>query len=247
VDMPLTVLQKDGTTQTVSARVRMSVGLQAENKGTHMSRFIMQLSEWSRNNTFSVNFDEFLQEMQHRLEAPTSEISVAFRYFMEKAAPVTKLSAPMGYDCTFLGQLHGTHYQFTLGVTVPISTLCPCSKTISDYGAHNQRAEIRVKLLIDSQENHALVWIEDLITALDECASCPVYPLLKRADEKWVTERQYDNPKFVEDVIRDATLVLRNYPGVQGFELEVEALESIHGHNAWAFHSECKDSTLLLS
>jgi GTP cyclohydrolase I len=239
VDMPLTVVQKDGHQQVVAARVTMSVGLQAEVKGTHMSRFIIQLSEWSRSKAITLNLREFLEELTERLDAPSAQIGIAFRYFMEKAAPVSAgLSAPMGYDCTLSGRLDNGVCTIIMGVDVPMSTLCPCSKAISDFGAHNQRAVAKTRVVMDTEHEHSVVWIEDIVAGMDEAASCPVYPLLKRADEKWVTERQYTNAKFVEDVIRDATLFFRGHEGVTGFSLEVEALESIHAHNAWAAHAE---------
>lgn len=243
VAIPINVIQKDGVLQPVSAMARLSVGLPAEHKGTHMSRFIIQLSEWSRDKALCLNFKEFLSETMDRLNVTSAQTEFKFRYFIEKKAPVSDMSAPMAYDCTFGGSLvkeanAQEHYQFVLGLVVPVATLCPCSKAISDYGAHNQRAEMRVQLLLDTETEQRVVWIEDLVTALEECSSCPVYPLVKREDEKYMTERAYDNPKFVEDVIRDAILVLRDYPGVNEFSIEVEALESIHGHNAWASHRE---------
>jgi GTP cyclohydrolase I len=140
---------------------------------------------------------------------------------MEKMAPVSQMSAPMAYECSISGKLIQDQYQIVLGVIVPIATLCPCSKAISDYGAHNQRAEIRAQVIVDTQTEHSIVWFEDLITSLEKCSSCEVFPLVKR-----------------EDVIREAILTLRDYPNVSGFSLEVEALESIHGHNAWATHQE---------
>jgi GTP cyclohydrolase I len=217
----------------------MSVGLPAEFKGTHMSRFVIQLSEWSQNKTLCLNFREFLQEAKARLEAPSAFVDLKFRYFIDKAAPVSGLSAPMAYECEFKGSLdEQDHYRLMLSVLVPCATLCPCSKAISDYGAHNQRALIHAKVMIDPAPENRLVWIEDLVTGLENSSSCPVYPLIKRADEKFITEKAYDNPKFVEDVIREATLFLREAEGITGFSLEVEALESIHAHNAWAAHAE---------
>lgn len=243
VAMPMRLLQKDGRVQSVSAMARLSVGLPRTCKGTHMSRFIIQLTEWSRDKVLSLNLREFLQETTQRLDVQSAQTDIRFRYFVEKKAPVSDMSAPMAYDCSFNGVLvkdpNGTEqYQLTLGIVVPVATLCPCSKAISDYGAHNQRAEIRLQARIDTETDQPLVWIEDLAEALEACSSCPVYPLVKREDEKYMTEKAYDNPKFVEDVIRDAILVLRDYPGITGFDIEVEALESIHGHNAWASHRE---------
>lgn len=244
VQMPLTLLGQNGKTQQVAATVAMTVGLPAEQKGTHMSRFVIQLAQWSQSQqVFSVQLGHFLEEMATRLEAPTALVDVAFTYFLEKKAPVTQGSAPMGYNCRFTGILNKHSAQkpltLTMAVEAPIATLCPCSKAISDFGAHNQRALVRVQLNLNEQnEAGSVVWLEDILAMIDEAASCPVYPLLKREDEKWVTERQYTNPKFVEDVARDLVLALRQKPGVQGFSVEVEALESIHAHNAVAAHQE---------
>ena len=143
--------------------------------------------------------------------------------------------APTDIECVFEGEtsLDGV-YRFTLGVAVPVTTLCPCSKAISRYGAHNQRSLITARVRYRS----GCVWIEDLARALEDCGSCPIYPLLKREDEKVVTERAFENPKFVEDVLRDCILFLREMPGIEWFALEVENFESIHNHNAWATHEE---------
>jgi GTP cyclohydrolase I len=239
VEMPLTVLQKDGKTQIVQAKATMSVGLPATCKGTHMSRFVIQLDAWSRNRIFSFNFKAFLEELKERLDAPSAYLELKFRYFMDKPAPVSDMSAMMAYECTFKGSLtEDGQYRLMLGVVVPCATLCPCSKAISDYGAHNQRAEIRANVILDTDSDEPVVWIEDLVAGLEEASSCPVYPLIKRVDEKFITEKAYDNPKFVEDVIREATLFLREYNGITGFSLEVDAMESIHAHNAWACHAE---------
>jgi len=239
VEIPMQVIQKDGKLQTVQAVATMSVGLPAECKGTHMSRFVIQLSEWSQNKTLCLDLKEFLEEAKVRLEAPSAFVDLKFRYFMDKPAPVSGLSAPMAYECEFKGSLdEQDQYRLVLCVTVPCATLCPCSKAISDYGAHNQRALIHAKVIIDPAPENRVVWIEDLVAGLENASSCPVYPLIKRVDEKFITEKAYDNPKFVEDVIREATLFLRDAKGILGFSLEVEALESIHAHNAWAVHAE---------
>jgi GTP cyclohydrolase I len=239
VEIPMQVIQKDGKLQTVQALATMSVGLPAEFKGTHMSRFVVQLSEWSQNKTLCLDFREFLAEAKTRLEAPSAFVDLKFRYFMDKMAPVSGLSAPMAYECSFKGSLdEQDNYRLLLSVVVPCATLCPCSKAISDYGAHNQRAIINATVIIDPEAENRVIWIEDLVTGLENTSSCPVYPLIKRVDEKYITEKAYDNPKFVEDVIRESTLYLRDVKGLTGFSLEVEALESIHAHNAWAAHAE---------
>jgi len=239
VDVPLYVLQKDGHTQFVAANVSLSVSLSEVQKGAHLSRFIIQLAEESKSKAFCYKLDSFLAETKRRLQAQAAHIEIGFRYFADKQSPVTGHVAPMAYPCSFEASLdHEGNYHFILGVEVPIATLCPCSKEISDYGAHNQRALVRAKVLMDTHTDHEVVWIEDLVEAIDACASCPVYPVLKREDEKYVTERAYDNPKFVEDVIRECITALDAVASVSGFTLEVEALESIHSHNAWAFHTK---------
>ena len=146
----------------------------------------------------------------------------------------------MCYDCSFEGILDNygeedEEYRFFLGVKVPVTTLCPCSKEISEYGAHNQRAIVSVKITYPEDEH---IWLEDLVKSIENCASCELYPLLKREDEKYVTEKAYNNPKFVEDVLRDVVLMLRNDDIVDSFEVECESLESIHNHSAWAYQKE---------
>jgi GTP cyclohydrolase IB len=240
VQMPLVILQKDGLKQHVAAKIRLSVDLAKEEKGTHLSRFIIQLNESSKNNdVLSIKLESFLQETRQRLGSQAAQIKMEFPFFYDKKSPVSDFFAKMAYNCAFEAKLLPTDQtQIFMSLEAPIATLCPCSKQISDYGAHNQRALIRVKLFLASQTEQQMVWIEDVIEALDQAASCPVYPILKRADEKYVTEKAYDTPKFVEDVIRDVIGILRDQKGVDGFEVEVEALESIHAHNAWAYHTE---------
>ena len=243
VEMPLQVLQKNGKTQTVATTVSMSVALPPQEKGTHMSRFIIQLASWSEHNVFSLPaMKPFLEELHERLNATTAQAEIAFKYFIDKKAPVTQGSAPMAYAVRLRGVLVNQALSVFVRVEVPMATLCPCSKSISDFGAHNQRAITTLDLLLDENQlalaEASPLWIEDLVALVDEEASCPVFPLLKRADEKWVTERQYTNAKFVEDVVRDVSLALRTVPAIKGFSVKCEALESIHGHNAWAAHQE---------
>lgn len=235
--IPINMMQKDGKTQTVQASATLSVGLLPERKGAHLSRFVIQLAQWCENRAFTHNLREFLQEMQRLQETPSSHVRLDFKYFVPKKAPVTDNWAPMAYDCSFEASLNDDKYAFSLGLDMPIATLCPCSKAISDYGAHNQRCMLKTTLQMDTNVDSPMVWIEELVKVLDECASCPTYPILKRVDEKYVTERAYDNPKFVEDVIREVTQALEMTPGVVGFSIEVEALESIHAHNAWAYEN----------
>jgi GTP cyclohydrolase I len=238
VEMPLQFLLESGRLQPIAATVSMSVGLLPEEKGTHMSRFIEQVADWSKKaQPLSLDLRPFLEELRLRLKAESATAEVQFKLFLDKKAPVTENAAPMGYDCTLSGVNQQGKIALFAKVDVPIATLCPCSKAISDFGAHNQRAIATLDVALDDTQLHTLSF-ETLIQHAEDCASCAVYPLLKRADEKWVTERQYTNAKFVEDVARDLTLALRQQAGCKGFSVRVTALESIHAHNAWASHRE---------
>jgi GTP cyclohydrolase IB len=243
VQMPVVISGQPGQVQTVAASTTMSVFLDAEQKGTHMSRFVIQLSEWTQGKPLNTHFHAYLAEMTQRLDSPQANLDVAFKYFIDRPAPVTAdMSAPMAYDMAYKARMINQQLMLSLGVTVPIATVCPCSKAISKYGAHNQRVMVKVWVNLESTDvtsaSTPMVWPVELVKAIEECSSCPVYPLLKRQDEKYVTERGYENAKFVEDVARELTLMLRDYPGVTGFSMEVEALESIHAHNAWSYHEE---------
>lgn len=237
LDLPLIIQRKNKSNQVVSASARVSVSLPRDYKGTHMSRFVEVLNEWQTRNLLGVDIKGCLEKIIKNLDAQSGELEFNFKYFLEKKSPVTKLPAQMSYDCSFEGVIEGDDYKFFLGVKVPVTTLCPCSKEISDNGAHNQRAFITVKVSYDEDKH---IWLEDLIELIESCASCPVYPLLKREDEKFVTEKAWDNPKFVEDVLRDVVVKLRNHPIVKEFEVDCEAFESIHNHSAWAYQKEIK-------
>ena len=237
LDMPLIIQRKNSSNQIVSAKARVNVSLPRDYKGTHMSRFVEVLTEWQHKNLLGIDIKGCLETIIRNLEAQNGELRFKFKYFIDKKSPVTQMVAPMSYDCSFEGRIIDGVYKFILGVVVPVTTLCPCSKEISDNGAHNQRAFISVRVSYDENEH---VWIEDLIELIEGCASCPVYPLLKREDEKFVTEKAWDNPKFVEDVLRDVVVCLRNDDIIKEFEVECEAVESIHNHSAWAFQHEIK-------
>lgn len=238
VEVPLCVQRKNDSDQVVSAKARLSVSLPDNYKGTHMSRFIEILSEWEHKKLLGIDIQGCLIEMCEKLKAQKAEVKFEFKYFIEKIAPVSKKTSLMGYDCSFKGVYKKSgDYKFILGVKVPVTTLCPCSKEISNYGAHNQRAIITANISYDEKN---IVWLEDLIEEIESCASSPVYPLLKRADEKFVTEKAYDNPKFVEDVLRDIVLKFRNHAAINWFELDIESIESIHNHSAWAYQKESK-------
>ena len=237
VELPLVVQRKNKTDKVVYAKARVCVSLPRDYKGTHMSRFVEVLNEWRSKKLLGVDIRGCLEDVVKSLDAHSGELEFDFKYFVDKQAPVSNLSAPMCYDCSFEGRIDNGEYKFVLGVKVPVTTLCPCSKEISEYGAHNQRAIISVKVSYDETEH---IWLEDLIELIESCASCPVHPLLKRQDEKYVTEKAWENPKFVEDVLRDTVVKLRENSTIKEFEVDCEAFESIHNHSAWAYQSEVK-------
>ncbi len=237
LELPLIIQRKNNTDQVVSATARVTVSLPRNYKGTHMSRFVEVLNEWRTKNLLGIDVKGCLEKIIKKLHAQSGEVKFKFKYFINKKAPVTKLAAPMCYECSFDGQIDHDDYKFTLGVKVPVTTLCPCSKEISEYGAHNQRALISVKISYPETEH---VWLEDLIELVESSASCPLYSILKRQDEKYVTEHAYENPRFVEDVLREVVVKLRNHPAITSFEVECEAFESIHNHSAWAYQKEEK-------
>lgn len=237
VHLPFLIKKKEGGFQQVLASIRFTVSLPEKYKGTHMSRFLEVLMPWSQKPIESREMDSILSDALTRLEAESASLKIRFKYFIEKSAPVSGRKSLLDIDCSFSGEKkRGESMQFTLGVVVPCTSLCPCSKEISEYGAHNQRSVIRVKLRCESA--HRTPWIEDIAKALEKCASCQIYPTLKREDEKYVTEHAYDNPKFVEDILRDTVLTLRKLPGIKWFSIECENFESIHNHNAFASHEE---------
>lgn len=239
LELPLIIQRKNESDQTVNATARVTVSLPRHYKGTHMSRFVEILREWENKKLLGIDIKGCLKTVIKKLNAQSGELKFSFKYFIDKKAPVSKLSFPMGYDCSFKGNLEIKNgkedYKFILGVKVPLTTLCPCSKEISEFGAHNQRAVISVKISYDEKEH---IWIEDLIKTIESCGSCEIYPLLKRVDEKYVTEHAYKNPKFVEDILRDVVLALRQDKRISSFEVECEAFESIHNHSAWAYQAE---------
>ncbi len=241
VEIPLVIQRKlkNGgvNSQRVYAKAKMSVSLMHQFKGTHMSRFIEILNDYRKENLVGVDIKKMLQDIKQRLNAENAYVKFDFKYFIKKTAPKSGLEALMCYDCYFEGFLNGDDYRFYLGAKVPVTTLCPCSKEISDYGAHNQRAIVKVKVSYPESEH---IWLEDLIKTIEESGSSEVYSLLKREDEKAVTERAYENPKFVEDVLRDVVLKLDNNKIINSFEVEIEAQESIHNHNAWAYQKKEK-------
>ena len=225
---PVKVSEKAGGVQHTIATFNMYVGLPHNFKGTHMSRFVEILN--SHEKELSVeSFGTMLSEMVVKLEAVTGHIEMTFPYFINKAAPVSGVQSLMDYEVTFTGEICGNEQTFSMKVVVPCTSLCPCSKKISERGAHNQRSHVTV-----TARTNSLVWIEDIITLVEAQASCELYGLLKRPDEKFVTERAYDNPKFVEDLVRDVAGQLNLHPHIEAYVVESENFESIHNHSAYA-------------
>jgi len=225
---PIVLSDKAHQEQHTVARINMYVNLPHQFRGTHMSRFIEILNKFRREIAIT-NIGSILREMKKRLVAESAHLEIEFPYFIEKAAPISKAKALMEYKCKFVGT-YTDKMRLFMGVAVPIQTVCPCSKEISEHGAHNQRSLIHVyvKFL-------GFLWLEDLIALVEECGSSSVYSLLKREDEKYITETAYQNPTFVEDVARNVALRLNKQDNIPWYSVEVESYESIHNHDAYAF------------
>lgn len=237
---PITVLDKVNKIQHTTAIVDLFVNLPKEFKGTHMSRFVEVFDSHAKNISMKA-YLKTLDCIRIRLNAETAYGKLEFPYFIEKTAPVSKQKSIMSYTCEFDGMVSEKEKKFYVVVKVPVQTLCPCSKEISDYGAHNQRAEVSVKVEVGS-----FFWIEDLIALVEGAASAPLYSLLKRSDEKYITEQSYMNPKFVEDTARDVCLALVKLGDFPSCSVEVESFESIHNHNAYAsVIGACKNGEFL--
>lgn len=225
---PVKVKDKSIGVQHTIATFNMYVHLPHNFKGTHMSRFVEILNHHQREISVE-SFESILVEMVHRLEAQSGYIEMSFPYFVNKTAPVSGVQSLLDYDVTLIGETDSGKARITMKVQVPVTSLCPCSKKISDRGAHNQRSHVTLSL-----RTNEFVWIEDVIRIAEEQASCELYGLLKRPDEKFVTERAYDNPKFVEDMVRDVAAVLDADARVDAYVVESENFESIHNHSAYA-------------
>ncbi len=225
---PVRVRDRSGGDQHTIAMFNMYVNLPHNFKGTHMSRFVEILNVPGREISVD-SFKDMLTEMTGRLEAEAGHIEMTFMYFVNKAAPVSGVRSLMDYEVTFTGEIRDGQPTMSVKVVVPVTSLCPCSKKISKYGAHNQRSHVTVN--VRAQD---FIWIEDIIDLVEKEASCELYGLLKRPDEKYVTERAYDNPKFVEDMVRDVAAKLNQDDRVAAYAVESENFESIHNHSAYA-------------
>ncbi|MDR2161718.1 MAG: GTP cyclohydrolase FolE2 [Desulfovibrio sp.] len=228
LQLPLRVSQRAAGSQHTVATVELSVDLPAHFKGTHMSRFVEALEGWKEELSYA-GVRDLLEDIKHRLEARRTRIIFLFPFFLERRAPVSGIRGLQAYECRLTGELEDDRPTFLLEMTVPVMTVCPCSKAISEEGAHSQRADVRLCLRLKGFN-----WLEEFIEIAEASASSPTYPVLKREDEKFVTEHAFAAPCFVEDVVRNVARVLDSHSQVAWFRVEVESYESIHAHNAFA-------------
>ena len=227
---PLQIQSAEGVQHTI-ARIGMTVALPASQKGTHMSRFVALMEERQHLVLDFTSLHQLTLDMLERLDAQAGRIYISFPFFRKKAAPVSGITSFLDYAVTWQGEVSASgEYSHQIKVLAPVTSLCPCSKEISQYGAHNQRSHVTVTLTCHKQE----VSIEEIIDLVESKASCQLYGLLKRPDEKYVTEHAYENPKFVEDMVRDIAVALKNDPRIDRFSVESENFESIHNHSAYA-------------
>jgi len=235
LEHPIVVLDRASEKQNTVARFEMSVSLPREQKGTHMSRFVEVLDDHHGEVTMRT-VPTILRDLCTRLDAASARMQVEFPYFLARTAPVSGATALMNYACAFIGELGEDGDDFVLRVRVPVTSLCPCSKAISERGAHNQRGYITISIRTAPADDGGpqLVWIEELVAVAEQSASAPVYPLLKRPDEAHVTVQAYDNPVFVEDMVRNVARRLMDDPRIEWFEVHAENHESIHNHAAFA-------------
>ncbi|MAS83686.1 MAG: GTP cyclohydrolase I FolE2 [Legionellales bacterium] len=225
---PVVVKDRSGREQHTVANFNMYVNLPDQYKGTHMSRFVEILNNHEYEITVK-SFKRMIEEMTELLNAESGNVEMTFPYFVNKAAPVSGVESLMDYVVSFIGKIENGKPEVLVKVEVPVTSLCPCSKNISDYGAHNQRSRITACV-----EMNDFIWIEELLEVIEKVASCELYGLLKRPDEKYVTEKAYDNPKFVEDLVRDIAVEFNNDDRIAAYTVESENFESIHNHSAYA-------------
>jgi GTP cyclohydrolase I len=229
---PLTFADRDGVAQATVANCNVYVALAEDRKGTHMSRLVMLLEERAGPGAAPLSIAglrAFLEDLVVRLDAPAGRIELAFPFFVRKIAPVSGIASTLDYEVRLSGELKDGQYAVTVAVATPVMSLCPASKEISDYGAHNQRSTVTITVRPVQP-----VFVHDLLRIAEEEASCELYGILKRSDEKYVTERAYDNPRFVEDLVRGVASRLAADPRFEGYSVEAENFESIHNHNAYA-------------
>lgn len=233
---PIIVKDRSDGVQHTIAQFDMYVFLPHQFKGTHMSRFVQILNDHEKEITVN-SFKEMLKQMVDMLEADSGNIEMRFPYFVNKKAPISGVESLLDYDVTLIGEINNGVTSTRIKILVPVTSLCPCSKSISDYGAHNQRSHVTV-----NAKTEGFIWIEEIIDLVEKQASCQLYGLLKRPDEKYVTEQAYDNPKFVEDMVRDIAGELNKDERIRQYVLESENFESIHNHSAYAMIEYDKDA-----
>ncbi len=226
--LPFTVRDRAEGRQHTVADVELSVDLPSRFKGTHMSRFVEALKSWKGELDYK-GFKSLVEDVRARLEAENAHLTFNFPYFLRKKAPVSGAGGIMDYQCSISGELEHGAFRMMMGVDAPVMTVCPCSLAIADQGAHSQRALVRIRC-----RTKTFVWLEELIELAEQAGSSPVYALLKREDEKHVTEQAFDNPAFVEDVVRAAAQALAADSRITWYRVEAESLESIHNHSAFA-------------
>ncbi len=228
IQIPVRIREKNGGLQNSVATVSLQVNMPGEHRESCVHIFTSVLNKYMDEMSVT-NFPELLAEVKEGLCAESARLEMSFPYFIEKQAPVSKTRSLMEYECSFTGEL-GTDNDFILTVKVPITTLCPCSKEISQAGAHNQRAEVTLNVKFKK-----FIWVEDLIRMIEDSSSCELWALLKRPDEKYVTEKAFENPMFVEDVVRKVAVSALDDPQITWFSASVESFESIHKHSAYAY------------
>lgn len=232
VRFPITILDKNNNIQNTVANWTMTVSLPSNKKGTHMSRFLVLLEKFKNRFMDLSSFSEMNTDMLHLLNSENGDINASFPFFLEKKAPVSNVASLMSYDVHINICTCHNKTEFEMTVVVPVTSLCPCSKAISEYGAHNQRSSITLSVTSDKILS---MHIEDLINLVEKEASCELWSILKRPDEKYVTEYAYNNPKFVEDLVRDLAFRIETvFPNIRKYRVEAENFESIHNHSAYA-------------
>lgn len=230
---PVEIRKREGGSQATVANISLSVSLSEKERGTHMSRFVENMNQCGVITPDDTK--DFLMNLAGSLKSESAFLFMEFPFFIEKEAPVSGMKSILDVDCSIDSCVKNGLFDYELEIKVPVTTLCPCSKEISRYGAHNQRAMVKVRVKAEKR-----IWIEELVETVEACASSEIYPLLKRPDEKYVTEKAYENPKFVEDLVRDIYVLLDRDERIKAFSIDVESMESIHNHSAFAsaFKSE---------
>lgn len=229
LQLPLTIAVRDDGTQEVTANIDVGINLEGDKRGAHLSRFIELIEEYRESRFHIESVSEILRETKERLGSRNAYVDLDFTYFMEKESPLSEKKGIMNFDCGFGGMINDGTLLNWITAKVPVTTLCPCSKKNSHSGAHNQRALVETKVVIEER-----VWLEELIELIEEQGSSQLYSILKREDEAYVTDEAYENPKFVEDVVRDLSIAIKSHEQMHEFYVDCTSYESIHNHDAYA-------------